>query len=373
MVDFYVTYTAYPYTTSVTVLREPTLTFPAVTICLKSPFDKTRLLSMRNGTMLMEYVLSMTELNNPFPPKWTSEDLNQTFGNLSFTEVFANASVKPSDVIVWAYFGSERTNVAHDFEVYWSTFETCFSFNRHHPMADSEERKVKPLETFEVLMKLNESRLLPTTTTGVMYRFLGKPFFSYGGEDCVDTEDPLFRSPLGFNRSFTWRNCIFDAATRAAVQKCQCVTMSGKEEEIAAQQGGDSANGTRVLCTTQCAFTEYDHKLKLMPFPSRTFKKFYLDANSFLSEDFFDAAAFLKLEVSFENPLVTVMEHQPAIHVADICSTLGGQMGLFLGASLLTLTELIEILLSLFCTFVSHCYHRWNRPSGNRVTSLPSP
>ena len=37
---------------------------------------------------------------------------------------------------------------------------------------------------------------------------------------------------------------------------------------------------------------------------------------------------------------------------------LGGQMGFFLGASLLTLTELVEAILSLAWTLVSSCCRR---------------
>ena len=64
------------------------------------------------------------------------------------------------------------------------------------------------------------------------YRFLPYPYLSFGGDDCMDTEDPGFKSPLGINLEYTWRNCIIDAASRRATLECQCVAGWVKGERV---------------------------------------------------------------------------------------------------------------------------------------------
>ena len=58
----------------------------------------------------------------------------------------------------------------------------------------------------------------------LQYRFLPAPYLSFGGSDCVDTEDPGFKSPLDFNLTYTWTNCVKEAAARRSVRECQCVS-----------------------------------------------------------------------------------------------------------------------------------------------------
>ncbi|XP_046584037.1 acid-sensing ion channel 4-A-like [Haliotis rubra] len=54
---------------------------------------------------------------------------------------------------------------------------------------------------------------------------------------------------------------------------------------------------------------------------------------------------YVEVRVMFDGMIQYHVEHVPEITPSDIFGKLGGQMGFFLGASLLTLTELIEVVI----------------------------
>ncbi|KAL8618376.1 hypothetical protein ACOMHN_047448 [Nucella lapillus] len=62
----------------------------------------------------------------------------------------------------------------------------------------------------------------------------------------------------------------------------------------------------------------------------------------------------LNMTAKFDHDVEYFIEHVPGITLNDIYSSVGGQMGLFLGASLLTIMEMGEHVVCLLWTAATH-------------------
>ncbi|CAG2251857.1 unnamed protein product [Mytilus edulis] len=88
----------------------------------------------------------------------------------------------------------------------------------------------------------------------------------------------------------------------------------------------------------------YDTKLSYGLFPS-TFMMKSLTTELNETEDYIKTN-YISLTLFYKNLKTTITEQKPKYeNVGDVFSNVGGQMGLFLGASILTITELCEFIL----------------------------
>ena len=125
----YLRYRSYPYTTTFSINRLPTIPLPAVTICLRSSFHTRRLDLFPNSDMLKQYLFSISEFSSIIPSNWTSDRINASFGNLSYEEILQVASFELSEVILYVTQGLRVLNVSEVFQVVDIFGKRCFSFN----------------------------------------------------------------------------------------------------------------------------------------------------------------------------------------------------------------------------------------------------
>ncbi|XP_065941369.1 acid-sensing ion channel 4-like [Magallana gigas] len=115
-------------------------------------------------------------------------------------------------------------------------------------------------------------------------------------------------------------------------------------------------NGTaqgQCLCPTECEYDEYQARLSTGSFPAKNYQAVL---NQMGIKNIRET--YLELAIYFESLGVLKVEQKPEYSSEDIIGLLGGQMGLFLGASLLTLTELIEVTLLSSLMVGRKLYHR---------------
>ncbi|XP_065941363.1 acid-sensing ion channel 4-A-like [Magallana gigas] len=180
------------------------------------------------------------------------------------------------------------------------------------------------------------------------YRYLPSPYKIYGNQFCVDTKSPDYRNPLQYYDVYSKTACMRECKQDHVFQLCGCRTPYDKERF---DQNGSAQE--QCICPTECEYDEYQAGLSTGYFPAKNYQTVL---NEMGITDIRET--YLELAIYFESLDVLNVEQKPEYSFEDIIGLLGGQMGLFLGASLLTLTELIEVILLSSLVVGRKLYHR---------------
>uniref|UniRef100_A0A8C3NRC7 Acid-sensing ion channel 3 n=1 Tax=Cyanoderma ruficeps TaxID=181631 RepID=A0A8C3NRC7_9PASS len=95
-------------------------------------------------------------------------------------------------------------------------------------------------------------------------------------------------------------------------------------------------------CRTPCAMVRYGKELSMVKIPSKASAKYL--AKKFNKTEQYIADNVLVLDIFFEALNYEMIEQKKAYEVAGLLGDIGGQMGLFIGASLLTILEIFDYL-----------------------------
>jgi hypothetical protein len=135
-------------------------------------------------------------------------------------------------------------------------------------------------------------------------------------------------------------------------------------------------------CPSQCQSIEYKLGLSTSSFPTLSYAKsiqasssnwyniFSTLNNTALNDSElieFCNKGFLKVIISYDNLYYTSVDEVPAMTLNDLLGNLGGQLGLFIGISFLSLVELIELIVTLSLTVY---YQRKGKIIKNRENTI---
>ncbi|CAB1458432.1 unnamed protein product [Pleuronectes platessa] len=98
--------------------------------------------------------------------------------------------------------------------------------------------------------------------------------------------------------------------------------------------------GESCPCETPCNLTRYGKELSMVKIPSKGSAR-YLSRKYDKTEDYI-RDNFLVLDIFFEALNYETIEQKKAYDVAGLLGDIGGQMGLFIGASILTILEILD-------------------------------
>ncbi|KAI1887260.1 hypothetical protein AGOR_G00188180 [Albula goreensis] len=155
----------------------------------------------------------------------------------------------------------------------------------------------------------------------------------------------------GFFQVYSVTACRIDCETRYIVENCNCrmVHMPGDSPFCTPEQYKDCAEpalatlseeNSNCICRTPCNMTRYNKELSMVKIPSKTSAR-YLEKKFNKSEKYI-SDNILVLDVFFEALNYETIEQKKAYEVAGLLGDIGGQMGLFIGASILTILELFD-------------------------------
>ncbi|GFO39445.1 acid-sensing ion channel 3 [Plakobranchus ocellatus] len=211
--------------------------------------------------------------------------------------------------------------------------------------------------------------------TTTKYKFLPPPYKSFSsGESefgkasqntgCVDTTAPGFQTPMVSARKafYSSDTCMSEYAANISIKQCGCGAdaffshLHGKKEcsviqhkkcllrvldrEYARLQR-QLANGRAThVCPQSCSYTTFETKMSTADYPSLIRRREYaywmnLDENMVEKN-------ILAIQIHPQGLMTNTVEHVPELTVLSILGSVGGLMGLCLGASFLTLTEFLE-------------------------------
>ena len=119
-------------------------------------------------------------------------------------------------------------------------------------------------------------------------------------------------------------------------------------------------NLSASLCPLECIRTEYKTSISNSQFLSEIYFD-YIKNNSAFSSKYdedeltidFIADDIVKLNIYYESLTYTLTEESVSINLVSMFSSIGGFMGMFLGMSIMTLVELLEIIIKYFYSLIN--------------------
>ncbi|XP_069129818.1 acid-sensing ion channel 1A-like [Argopecten irradians] len=185
------------------------------------------------------------------------------------------------------------------------------------------------------------------------YKYMPYPHKSMGGGYCLDTKDASFKHELIYHETYSRKACLRECKYKFLISKCGCQapTDFGSERTCtmrehaecyyvySAQYANNMTLQNDCQCKTPCEFNTYGASVTTAYFPSVPNDWFFQQMG------FQDMRSnFMEVRIFFDTLSYLNVEYQAEYDLEKIVATLGGQMGIFLGASLLTLSELVEFL-----------------------------
>uniref|UniRef100_A0AAQ5XNP1 Acid-sensing ion channel 1 n=1 Tax=Amphiprion ocellaris TaxID=80972 RepID=A0AAQ5XNP1_AMPOC len=170
-----------------------------------------------------------------------------------------------------------------------------------------------------------------------------------------------------FFDSYSITACRIDCETRYLVDNCNCrmVHMPGDAPYCTPELYKECADPALdflverdndfCVCETPCNMTRYSKELSFVKIPSKASAKYlakkYNKSEQYIKEN------ILVLDIFFEALNYETIEQKKAYEVAGLLGDIGGQMGLFIGASILTILEIFDYLYE-----VRKCLQSINKP-----------
>lgn len=121
-------------------------------------------------------------------------------------------------------------------------------------------------------------------------------------------------------------------------------------------------------CPIECSHTHYDVQHSSSIFPSRQYAQDIL-ADTQIKRLMENAEltysnlreSILSLHIYYEELEYTMISEQPALSLIDVISNVGGTLGLFIGISLLSIFEILEIAIKIISVLCKHKSKSWKQ------------
>lgn len=178
-----------------------------------------------------------------------------------------------------------------------------------------------------------------------------------------------------FFNTYSITACRIDCETRYLVDNCNCrmVHMPGNAPYCTPEQYKECADPALdflvekdndfCVCETPCNLTRYGKELSFVKIPSKASAKYL--AKKYNKTEQYIADNILVLDIYFEALNYETIEQKKAYELAGLLGDIGGQMGLFIGASILTILELIDYLYEVIKYKVCRCMKKKHKGRKN--------
>ena len=212
------------------------------------------------------------------------------------------------------------------------------------------------------------------TSIGIKRTFIHKYPSPYS--ECQDTssyDSYLFKKTLEANDKYTQVYCYKLCLEELIIENCNChlleypvlynnnLTACENQKnsdcwfnEISKFNNGEYNGYCSSQCPLECDSLEFDFSYSVSEFPSKEFYekvKFYKESVKNLTYDDFKQRV-LSISVYYPQLKYTEITEMPSTSLIDYLANIGGTVGLFLGISVLSLVEVVEILMEISFTLI---------------------
>ncbi|XP_072425746.1 acid-sensing ion channel 1C-like isoform X1 [Chiloscyllium punctatum] len=414
-------YFEYPHVTKLDEVSAGNLTFPAVTICNLNEFRFSQI-TQNDLYHVGEFLALLNERYEITRPALAEPHVLAALKKLANFRHFKPKPFNMSDfynrtghtihdmLLMCTYRGENCTH--HNFTTIFTRYGKCYTFN--------SGKDGKPLLTtmkggtgngLEVMLDIQQDEYLPvwdkTEETSfeaglkIQIHTQDEPPYIHelgfgvapGFQTFVSTQEQriMYLPPpwgdcrisninSGFFSTYSITACRIDCETRYLVENCNCrmVHMPGNADVCTPEQYKDCADpaleflveqdSSYCMCETPCNVTRFGKEISMVKIPSKASAKFL--AKKFNRTEQYIMENILVLDIFFEALNYETIEQKKAYEVAGLLGDIGGQMGLFIGASILTILEIFDYLYEVFKDKVSGIVKRKKRPKRSHSDNL---
>ncbi|XP_056409634.1 acid-sensing ion channel 1C-like isoform X1 [Hyla sarda] len=381
--DRIIYYSEFHHVTTLDEMESTLMTFPAITICNYNKFRLSQLTARDLDYMgdLLGLRKDMEELKDVIQ---NSSEPDRPF---SLKEFYERTGHKMEDMMLECRYRNRECG-PKNFSVEYTSNGKCYTFNSGKPgyellytlkggtgnglelMLDIQQDEYIPVveDTVDSLLEAgvkvqihsqDEPPYIGQLGFGVAPGF--QTFVSCQQQQLTylpppwgDCKDSAFTSPY-FDK-YSISACRIDCETRLILKECKCrlVHMPGNdticelEDDVSCAEEHlkkiETSNDEEPLCDceTPCKMVRYGKELSMVKIPSKSAAK-YMAKKYNRTEDYIKDN-ILVLDIFFEALNYETIEQKKAYEVAGLLGDIGGQMGLFIGASILTILEIIDYL-----------------------------
>ncbi|XP_072040589.1 acid-sensing ion channel 1C-like isoform X2 [Amphiura filiformis] len=383
-------YFDYNINTKISVVYQSPLAFPAVTFC---NFNRYRLSQITETDekflMYINYAQdydygSYTDLHmESFSWYGTNFDYYETFsdftGTFNYTEFTLRAGFQlDSETLLdcqWRGRKCYPSNFTHVF----TSYGNCYTFNgdthllNDQPGAGSGLKLLIDIQQFEYAESLMNGN--PEAGLKILVHDQSDPplmdyfgialppgFHSFVGVRKIEFDNlppPHGRCNrskiLNYYQPYTLSGCFLECRLKYIIQSCHCkpVRYPGNfpvcspyvRATCVSQVLRDLISGSNGSCdcTVPCHYEEFQTSVSYATYPSRSVAADTLSKYGF--DDEYQRENFVLVDVYYEELNFQLVNETEAMTLSSLISDVGGNLGLFLGASLLTIGEVIDYII----------------------------
>ncbi|KAM6294423.1 acid-sensing ion channel 1 isoform 1-T1 [Aegotheles albertisi] len=378
--DRIVYYLEYHHVTLLSEEDSPEMTFPAVTFC---NINRVRVSQLSHEDLLylaplVDYEPGMELGFAPAQPSPGDED-----EPLNLYGFFNRTCHRLEDMLLSCSYRGERCGPG-DFAAVFTRYGKCYTFNAGQDgkprlmtmkggtgngleiMLDIQQDEYLPVwgetdeTSFEAGIKVqihsqDEPPLIDQLGFGVAPGF--QTFVSCQEQRLIYLPPPwgeckAVAGDSEFFDTYSITACRIDCETRYLVENCNCrmVHMPGDAPYCTPEQYKECADpaldflvekdNEYCVCEMPCNVTRYGKELSMVKIPSKASAKYL--AKKYNKSEQYIGENILVLDIFFEALNYETIEQKKAYEVAGLLGDIGGQMGLFIGASILTVLELFD-------------------------------
>ncbi|NXF35855.1 ASIC1 protein, partial [Nyctibius bracteatus] len=386
-------YFLYPHVTKLDEVAATRLTFPAVTFCNLNEFRFSRV--TKNDLYHAGELLALLNNRYEIPDTQTADEKQleilqdkANFRNFkpkpfNMLEFYDRAGHDIREMLLSCFFRGEKCT-PEDFKVVFTRYGKCYTFNAGQDgkprlitmkggtgngleiMLDIQQDEYLPVwgetdeTSFEAGIKVqihsqDEPPLIDQLGFGVAPGF--QTFVSCQEQRLIYLPPPWGDCKAGagdseFFDTYSITACRIDCETRYLVENCNCrmVHMPGDAPYCTPEQYKECADpaldflvekdNEYCVCEMPCNVTRYGKELSMVKIPSKASAKYL--AKKYNKSEQYIGENILVLDIFFEALNYETIEQKKAYEVAGLLGDIGGQMGLFIGASILTVLELFD-------------------------------
>ncbi|XP_061694662.1 acid-sensing ion channel 1C isoform X4 [Syngnathoides biaculeatus] len=420
---------SYPVVTKIYMVWAHNMSFPAVTFCNKNVFRVSALtkddlyhsgywmdLMYANRTVMERSLAILKENHKQGLLSLLDFDgyVRPPHYRVNTTEMMARLGHQLEDMLLECRFRGE-TCTAKNFSTIYTRYGKCYTFNSGqdgNPLLTT--LKGGTGNGLEIMLDIQQDEYLPvwgetdetSYEAGIKVQIHSQdepPFIDQlgfgvapGFQTFVSCQQQLLQylpPPWGDCKStpidseyfstYSITACRIDCETRYLLENCNCrmVHMPGTSTVCTPEQYKDCADpaldflvekdNDYCVCQTPCNMTRYGKELSMVKIPSKASAKYL--AKKFNKTEQYIGENILVLDIFFEALNYEKIEQKKAYEIAGLLGDIGGQMGLFIGASVLTILEIFDYLYEVFKDKVLGYCMRKKRPQRCQSDNLEFP
>ncbi|XP_068798475.1 acid-sensing ion channel 5 [Struthio camelus] len=411
----FIYYFSWPTTTSVYVQYVENVEFPAVTFCNLNRFQAHAVINLRIIFFLWSIVSGVLQeiaMKDNFSQELNAFLLgNQNFSIKEFTRengFYLNSST----LLECEFFG--KPCYPEDFEHVFTEYGNCFTFN-HNDLPEKRRVSVSG-RGLSLLFDVKQAQFTDDPSLG--YIDAGITYVIHSPKELPHFDGLGLSTPVGMHaqvairhlktiiQEYPWGECKPDIklrhhkiySTYGCLQECKaqyiqdwcgclpfilpgngtecdiqkfynCVYPALYEIEL---QGLCTAGTHNSTCPVACEETDYPTTVTYSSFAGEKAIKF-ISAKLKKSPEYI-RQNLVHIDIKYHDLNYKMTQQQKALTVAELLADVGGQLGLFCGASMITIIELLEYIFTNFCWMCIFLLLKvpempqWNIPPQNQPT-----